>query len=108
MSEFIKVKNHGANPIDLSEIGSTAKELRPTELHFNTNGSIDDKPTFAIVMKHPSGLNVYGQFSMKTLQDCLNELGFEIVGKGYIDGLKDCAKKYHTKKVGDTVTIIIK
>lgn len=91
MSEFIKVTNHGANPMDLRHIGGTAKELRPTELHFNTNGSVDDKPTFAIVMQHPSGLNVYGQFSLNTLRDCLNELGFEISGKGYLDGIKEAA-----------------
>ncbi len=91
MAKYIKVKNHGANRIDLSHIGDTAKELFPTELHFNKNGSVDNKPTFAIVMHNKSGLNVYGQFSFKTLQECLNELGYEISKKVYFYDIKESA-----------------
>jgi hypothetical protein len=78
MNEFMKVVNHGAKPIDLRHIGSTAKEARLVELHFNTNGSIEEKPSLAIVMQLPSGLNIYGQMSLETLNDCLEQLGYEI------------------------------
>lgn len=78
MATFIKVVNHGNNQIDLRHIGSTSVEARPTELHFNINGSVKDNPTLAIVMRLPSGLNVFGQMSLETLEECLNELGYEI------------------------------
>lgn len=78
MAEFIKVVNHGAKQMDLRHIGATAMEVTPIELHYNKNGSTEDKPTFCMVLSHPSGLKVFGQFSLKTLQDCLNELGYQI------------------------------
>lgn len=78
MNKFMKVINHGANPIDLSHIGSTSKEVRPVELHYNTNGSLNGTPTIAIVMEFEYGLKVYGQMSLDTLDDCMNQLGYEI------------------------------
>lgn len=78
MAKYIEVINHGKNQIDLRHIGSTAMEARPTELHFKENGSLDDSPSLAIVMQLVSGQNVFAQLSLKTLQECLNELGYEI------------------------------
>lgn len=80
MSEFIKVTNHQANPIDLRHIDRII-ESRPIELHYNENGSIEDKPSFAIVLKLPSNLKTCGQFSLKTLETCLDELGYKITKK---------------------------
>lgn len=78
MAKFMKVFNHGNEQIDLSGIGVTSKECVPTELHHKNNGSVDEKPSFVIVMKMPSGLSVYGQLSLETLSECLNELGYNI------------------------------
>lgn len=78
MNEFMKVINHGENQIDLTHIGTEVVQARPTELHFKTNGSIDDKPSFVIVMRYATGAAVYGQFTLDTLEDCLEQLGYEI------------------------------
>lgn len=79
MNEFITVFDHGTKKIDLSHIGSTAEQLRPIELHHNSNGSIKDEPVFAIVLRDQgAGRRFYAQFTLETISDCLSQLGYEI------------------------------
>ena len=46
-------------------------------MHFNQNGTINDKPTLAIIMEL-CNIGVYGQISLATLNDCFNQVGYEI------------------------------
>jgi hypothetical protein len=78
MAQSIKVINHGSNAINLQPIQFNSTEARPIELHFNTNGSVNNEPYLAIVLETRSGFHVYGQLELETLQNCLQELGYKI------------------------------
>ena len=78
--EFACIKNHGTDPIDLRHLGPGI-EMLPTELHFKEDGSIEDEMSLIMVMTHPVMLTVYGQLSLKMLNDGLSEIGYEIVKK---------------------------
>lgn len=80
--------NHGTSPVDLRPLSSRKKviqEFRPTEIHLKENGSKDDKPSIVIVMELPNHLGelsdtiaVYGQLSLRMLNDGLKDIGYEI------------------------------
>lgn len=80
MAKYIKVivVNHGDGKIELKNLGSRYAAAIPVELHYKANGSLKDEPSFAMVMEMPTGFKVYGEFSLQTLSDCLEELGYEI------------------------------
>ena len=79
--------DHGTGPIDLNKWGNVGKisEMRPVELHHKSNGSIREKPSFAIVLVdslHDSDITdnmVYGQISLEMLNDGLKEIGYKLV-----------------------------
>lgn len=81
MEEF-KIINHGNGPINLTHFNpKNIVEMRPTELHFKENGSLENKPSFALVFEMPWSFAapiVYGQISLQMLNDGLRELGYEI------------------------------
>jgi len=86
MAKEMKVINHKAGKIDLRYLGTHVKEFKPIELHHMDHGSVTDEASFAVVMELlliQSKVPIYavGQFSLVTLQECLNELGYEIKKK---------------------------
>lgn len=81
MAQFIKVVDWGEKQIDLRPIAFNSMEAMPVELHHKTNGSVDGKPSFVMVMQTPSKYNIFGQFSLETLKECLDELGYKIEKK---------------------------
>lgn len=58
-------------------------QLRPVKLYLKENGSIDDKPLFAILMADPynHAAPVIGQVSLDMWNKAMNEVGYEIVKK---------------------------
>jgi hypothetical protein len=73
-------RNWGKEKIRLSNV---KEELRPVELHMKENGSIGefgDEPSFAMVMVGTKGA-FFGQFSLATIKDCFNQLGYDLVKK---------------------------
>lgn len=74
--------NHGTNDMDFTKYGKNFAQMLPRELHFKENGTRDDKPSFAILMNHPMipGV-VVGQLSLKTWNEALGDVGYEIVKK---------------------------
>jgi len=81
MAKEMKVVNHGASTINLRHLGTDIIQMMPSELHYKTNGSTSDGPSFAMVLQGPIGIYVVGQFTLDTLQECLGELGYEIKEK---------------------------
>jgi hypothetical protein len=77
-------KNWGTEPIEL-HVDSIAQEYRPIELHHKDNGTLDGKPSFAIVMVQPHALlgKVYGigQISVEMLTKALDECGYTLTKK---------------------------
>ena len=80
MAKEFKAVDHGNHPIDLRGLGSVT-QLRPIELHHNSNGSLKNEPTFAIVMGVPGvdAPKVIGQLSLEMWNETLKELGYSIV-----------------------------
>lgn len=85
MSTELKPINHGAGIIDLTGHG-TVIEMMPTELHMKSNGRKDDTPSFAILLEKDNGylgkLKVVGQFSLATLKEVMDVLGYKIIPHG--------------------------
>ena len=79
MAKYMKVFNHGKNLITLTDVNVPA--YVPIELHFKEDGSVTDGPTFAIVLAGPTGSNIFGELSLETLGECLDELGYHILKK---------------------------
>jgi hypothetical protein len=77
MGKFIKTFDHEFDTLDVSHLDDVI-EGRPIELHHKKDGTVDDKPSFAIIIELPNGKNVVGQFSLKSLTECLNELGYDV------------------------------
>lgn len=73
------VYDHGTDKIDLSHLPYYTLELRPTEFHFKIDGAKDDKPSICIIMGGIPGNLVFGEMSLNTLDECLNEVGYKIV-----------------------------
>lgn len=80
MAQFIKVFNHGKNPIDLTHLENPI-HFSPKELHFKANGTLNGKPSLVMVMEDRFKNVVWGEFSLNSLMDCLDELGYEIIEK---------------------------
>lgn len=79
--DYLKVFNHEDKEIDLRHIQGLLMELRPIELHYNTNGDIEDNPAFCIVSELPGPFvtpKVYIRFSLNTIQKALAELGYTL------------------------------
>lgn len=71
--------NVGKGAIDLREYPS-AYQLRPTRIYLKEDGAINDKPSFGILMEHPTDYQpkVLGQLSLAMLNDGLNDVGYTI------------------------------
>ena len=81
MNPFMNTFNHGKSQIKLNFPNAT-KHMRPIELHMREDGSLNNTPSFAMVMMNQTGTQfVVGQFSIETLTDCLDELGFTLTKK---------------------------
>lgn len=76
MAKFIRVFNHGKGKIEIPS--PILSEAIPVELHFKEDGALNNKPSFAMVMTAPILGRIFGQLSLETLQECLNELGYSI------------------------------
>ena len=66
---------------DFIELENDTLEFRPTKLILLPKGAVGDKPSFAILGTIPFNDDVIGQLSLETLQDCLNDLGYELKKK---------------------------
>ena len=77
ISKDIYTKNWGKNPIILSGVNM---ELIPKQLHLKEDGDLYNKPSICIVMSgnHHNLPTVYGQVSIRMLNEALNELGYQI------------------------------
>jgi len=76
MATYMKTFDHGTGMIDLSDKTSLV-EMTPVELHIKRDGDKEDQPSLAVVMQLKN-VYVVGQMSLKTLDDCLQELGYKI------------------------------
>lgn len=82
MAKYMNVVNHGKGQIDLRHLGKDAYRAKPTEFHFKENGAIDDGPSIAIVMSAVGiGISIFGEMSITTLQECLDEVGYTLIKK---------------------------
>lgn len=70
--------SHGKGTIKINHEFVT--QLRPIEIHMKEDGTLDDKPSFCIVMSSMmEGLSVVaGQISLKMLNEGLKDIGYEI------------------------------
>lgn len=72
--------DHGCKPMDLRHIGPNVIEVRPVQIHSNTNGSLTDERTFAIVSSTlDKGFYTIGQISLSMLNDGLSDLDLSVV-----------------------------
>jgi hypothetical protein len=78
MNKDFKAFNHDTGQIDLSKFGN-AIQMKPIEIHLKEDGSIENKPSFAIVMADPNIGYVFGQISLKMLNEGLADIGYELV-----------------------------
>ncbi|HDZ15066.1 hypothetical protein LCGC14_0501170 [marine sediment metagenome] len=77
---FIAI-DHGTSGIDLRHLGKLNLIIaRPIEIHHKSNGDLEDKPSFCIVMAS-SMITVAGEISLKMLNDGLADIGYKIVRK---------------------------
>lgn len=82
MAKYMTVTNHHNGKIDLRHLGKNAFEAVPIEFHYKEDGTIDDLSSIAIVMNVIElEVNVFGEMSLNTLKECLNEVGYDIVKK---------------------------
>ena len=80
---YIRAFNVGTGQVDLSCrrgplcSGGIPHELRPIELHRKEDGSVDDSPSYCLVMTDHDGGVYFAQFSQRSLQlalyQCVNE-----------------------------------
>lgn len=70
--------NCGSDQIDLSDLDIKA-ELRPLRIYYRENGTLDNSPSFAIVMSDRGGLSVVGQLSLRMFNEGLADIGYKIV-----------------------------
>ncbi len=70
--------NHGKGNIDIKH--DLVAQLLPIEIHLKENGTLDDKPSFAIVLSSmvKSLPVVVGQLSLKMWNEGLKDIGYEI------------------------------
>ena len=77
----------GANQIDLRLLTPPTVHMRPIQIHHKDDGATNDGPSFCIVMA--SGMDngapfppfAYGQFTLKTINEALADIGYEIKRK---------------------------
>jgi len=83
MHKDFKAINHGTGQIDLSHLAAfNPIQMRPVELHLKEDGTVDDKPSFGIVMTDRTGRVVFGEISLKMLREGFQELGYDICKLG--------------------------
>jgi hypothetical protein len=76
----IKTFNWGTNPIQLEFPDAIGFEFKPIQVHLKEDGSLDNKPSFCVVLHHPIvDKYVYGQISLKMADDVLRQFGMKIV-----------------------------
>jgi len=69
----------GMEKIDLTGHGEMM-EMRPNSIHHKLNGTVDEKPSFVMVMENPDmPYKVFGQISVGMLNYALLEIGYKIV-----------------------------
>lgn len=69
--------DHGAHAIDLRHHGPSI-QVRPDEIHVNSNGSIKDEPVFVFVCASTIGKKVFAQISLEMLNEGLADIGYKI------------------------------
>lgn len=77
MSKAFTAITVGTDPIDLTKYDKVI-QLIPTEIYHKSNGDLDNKDSFCIVMRDSVGGVVCGQISLKMLNDELKDIGFEL------------------------------
>lgn len=78
MKKAFKGIYHGTGQIDLSH-HKDIEQFLPVEIHLKEDGTVDNKPSFAIVLTSPYSRNqVVGQISLEMLNQGLADLGYEI------------------------------
>ncbi len=70
--------NHGKKQIDLRDIGFTT-DMRPTEIHFKEDGSLDNKPSFCIVLEAPMLRAAIGELTVEMFNDALKDIGYKLI-----------------------------
>ena len=87
----ITVRNWGKNKINLRHLelisgvsSYTLEEGSITEVHFKEDASITDTPGCCLVITIPLKGCVYTQVTLDTLNDCLQEFGYQVVKKGNV------------------------
>lgn len=82
MSKPFEGFHHGTSQINLKpylpEKATVVAELRPIQIHCKADGDINNKPSFCIVMSDNTTHCVYGQISLKMLNQGLKDIGYEI------------------------------
>lgn len=80
MAKEFKAFNHGTGPIVLAQHNNNlVMQAKPTELHLKENGTLNNGPSFAIVMEDYYRNRIIGQVSLDMLKEALNEIGYDIV-----------------------------
>ena len=69
--------NHGRDKVIIDARGKPTFEYRPTEIHLKEAGAAGDTPSFTILMEG-TFKKVYGQLSLKMLNEGLRDIGYEI------------------------------
>jgi hypothetical protein len=77
LSYTFKGFDHGTDPFKLHFEKSLALEFQPYEIHHKVDATTDNGPGFCIVMTNGI-LNVYGQISLKMMNEALNSIGYKI------------------------------
>ncbi len=79
----LRTYNHGTGLIqtDMKGIVKLTQGM-PTELHLKEDGTLDNKPSFAVVIEDLNRNKVIGQISLRMLKQALNELGYDVVKLG--------------------------
>lgn len=73
-------KDVGTGKFDIRHLGPKVLELRPVEIHHKEDGSKTNEPTFLIIMQGTRFIpaSVYGQISLKMLNDGPSQIGYKI------------------------------
>lgn len=71
--------HHGNKPMNLTHLGRNSIQMLPTEIHCNSNGSLKDEPSFAIVLQLGATISVFGQISLEMWSEGLADIGYKIV-----------------------------
>ena len=93
----ITVKNWGKDKINLRHLelisgvsSYTLEEGRITEVHFKKDASVTETPGCCLVITIPLKGCVYTMVTMDTLNDCLNQFGYQVVKKGSTFKASEC------------------